>query len=62
MSIRSRVLITGLVVMAAPFAVQANGASRAADACVQAFVETYVPKDKQVQVRKLPAVNGPTSL
>lgn len=62
MSIRSRVFITGLFTLAAPFAAQANGADRAADACIQAFVETYVPKDKQVQVRKLLAVSGPTSL
>ena len=62
MSIRSRVFITGLVTLAAPFAAQANGADRAADACIQAFVETYVPKDKQVQVRKLLAASGPTSL
>lgn len=53
---RSRMLITGLMALAAmPFAAQAGGSNTAAAACIQAFVETYLPKDRQVQVRRLPA-------
>ncbi|HEX5160740.1 MAG TPA: hypothetical protein VFV88_03405 [Steroidobacteraceae bacterium] len=50
-----RLLITGLLALGAmPFAAQADGSTRAADACIQAFVDTYLPKDRQVKVRKLP--------
>ena len=55
MRFRSRVLVTGLLTLGAmPFAAQADASTRAADACIQAFVDTYLPKDRQVKVRKLP--------
>ena len=55
MRFRSRVLVTGLLALGAmPFAAQADASTRAADACIQAFVDTYLPKDRQVKVRKLP--------
>ena len=33
--------------------VHANGADKAADACIQAFVDNYLPKDRLVTVHKL---------
>jgi hypothetical protein len=35
-----------------PFAAVAHGPDKAADACIRAFVDTYVPKDRAVRVRK----------
>ena len=55
MRFHSRVVVTGLLALGAiPFAAHADGSARAADACIQAFVDTYLPKDRQVKVRKLP--------
>ena len=60
MSIRSLVLASGLIALSAtPLAAQAGGSERAADACIQAFVDTYLPKDRQVKVRNLSPVAGP---
>lgn len=53
MNIRKTVAVSGLLVLvAAPFATHAGGADNALNACVSAFVETYVPKDRIVRVRK----------
>jgi len=58
MNIRKLVAISGLALLAtAPFAANAGGAGKASDACVQAFVDAYLPKDKAVRVRK----EGPTA-
>ena len=38
---------------------QADGADRAADACIQAFVDAYLPKDRLVSVRTLSPAPGP---
>jgi hypothetical protein len=43
-----------LALGAVPLTAYASGSSRAADACIQAFIDTYLPKDTPVQVRKLP--------
>ena len=60
MSIRSLVVIAGMAALtAAPLSAHADGADRAADACIQAFVDTYLPKDRQVKVRTVSPVSGP---
>ncbi|HKE96056.1 MAG TPA: hypothetical protein VKB34_17240 [Povalibacter sp.] len=52
MSIRIPIAVSGLALLAAlPFAAYAGAGARAADACVDAFVSTYVPKDRAVRVR-----------
>lgn len=61
MRFRSKVLVTGLLALGAlPFAAHADASTRAANACIQAFVDTYLPKDRQVKVRRLP--HSPTAL
>jgi hypothetical protein len=63
MSIRSVAGVLGLIALgAAPIAAQANGSAKAVDACVQAFVDNYLPKDQPVQVHKLSQSPGPLSL
>ncbi|HEU5135079.1 MAG TPA: hypothetical protein VFU13_08045 [Steroidobacteraceae bacterium] len=53
MNIRKVVAISGLALLsAAPFAAHAGGAGKATDACIQAFVDAYLPKDAAVRVRK----------
>jgi hypothetical protein len=53
MNIRKAIAVSGLLVLAAtPFATHAGGADRALNACVSAFVDTYVP-DRIVRVRKV---------
>ena len=55
MNIRTLVAFSGLLALgAAPLTSYASGSSKAADACIQAFIDTYLPKDRPVQVRKLP--------
>ena len=54
MNIRKVVAISGLALLtAAPFAANAGGQARANDACIQAFVDTYLPKDSNIHVRKV---------
>lgn len=53
MKIRSLAAITGLVALSlAPVAAQAHGSQTATNACVQAFVDNYLPKNHPVSVRK----------
>jgi len=60
MSIRSLVIVSGLLALtAAPLTARADGSDRAADACIQAFVDGYLPKDRQVKVRTVSPVSGP---
>ncbi len=60
MNIRTLVAIPGLVALgAAPFAAQAHGPQKAADACIQAFVDNYLPKNHPVNVRKQLAPSSP---
>ena len=59
MRFRGLVAISGLLALGAiPFATAANGPGKAADACIQALVDNYVPKNRTVQVRK----NSPTRI
>ena len=53
MNIRKVVLVTGLALFAvAPIAAVADGKGKAADACIQAFIDSHVPKGRTVRVRK----------
>ena len=53
MNISKAVAVSGLIlVAAAPFAAQAGGMGKATDACVAAFVETYVPAGHKVRIQK----------
>jgi len=62
MSVRSLAIVSGLLALTtAPLTAHADGSDRAADACIQAFVDTYLPKDRQVKVRTLSPVPGPLS-
>ncbi len=57
MRFRGLLAISGLIALGAmPFAAVANGPNKAADACIRAFVDSHVPKNRAVQVRK----NSPT--
>jgi hypothetical protein len=60
MNIRKVVAISGLALLTAtPFATHAGAAAKASDACIQAFVDAYLPKDSAVRVRKLGPAPGP---
>ena len=60
MSIRSVVVVSGLLALSsAPLTAHADGSDRAADACIQAFVDAYLPKDRQLRIRTLSPVPGP---
>ena len=60
MSIRNVAAACGLIVMSAtPFAAHAGGPDTAADACIQAFVDTYLPNATPMQIRTLSPVPGP---
>ena len=53
MNIRTLVAVAGLAALgAAPLAAQAHGSQKAADACIQAFVDNYLPKNHPVTVRR----------
>jgi hypothetical protein len=53
MNIRKVITLSGLVALAAaPFVAHADGPGKATDACIQAFVDQYVPKGHTVHVRK----------
>lgn len=52
MSIRKSLPVIGLALLAAtPFVAHAGAGSKATKACVQAFVDTYVPHAKKVNLR-----------
>lgn len=53
MNIRKVVTLSSLIALAAaPFVAQADGPEKATDACIQAFVDQYVPKGHTVRVHK----------
>ena len=61
MNIRSLLAFSGLLALgAAPFTAHAYGSDTAADACMQAFVDTYLPKDRTVKLRRPSLSAGPT--
>jgi hypothetical protein len=63
MKIRSLAALSGLVALSlAPVAAQAHGPQTAADACVQAFVDNYLPKNHPVNVRKQLAPSSPLAM
>ena len=63
MKFRSLAAISGLVALSlAPAAVQAHGSQKAADACIQAFVDNYLPKNHPVNVRKQLAPSSPLGM
>lgn len=53
MRIRIAIAVSGLLALvSAPVTSQAGAADRAVDACVRAFVDTHVPKDRVVHLVK----------
>ena len=55
MKLRRLIAVPAMLALGAtPFAAHAYGSDTAASACIQAFVDTYLPKDRTVQVRRLP--------
>jgi len=63
MNIRNVVAIASLAACAAvPFAAHAGASQRASDACVQAFVDKYLPADSRVRVRKSGQPAGPLQI
>ena len=60
MNIRNVLAISSLALLTAtPFAVRADAGPKASDACVQAFVATYLPKGQAVRVRKVGLATSP---
>jgi len=60
MNIRKVVAISGLALFAAaPFAANAGGQAKASNACIQAFVDSYLPKDSTVRVHNVRSAAGP---
>ena len=61
MRVRSLGWVAGLMATCATaLPVHADASDKATDTCIQAFVDTYLPKDQQVQVRAPSA--APTKL
>ena len=60
MNIRKVVAVTSLALLtAAPFATATDRAGKASDACIQAFVDSHLPKGHTVRVRKLAPPTSP---
>ena len=60
MKIRRVLAVSSLVLLtAAPFAAKADAQGRASDACIQAFVDAYLPQHAVVRVRKQGPASGP---
>jgi len=60
MNIRKVLAISSLALLTAvPFAARADAEGRASDACIQAFIDAYLPKDAVVRVRKEGPAAGP---
>jgi len=60
MKIRKVLAISGLALLtAAPFAANAGASARASNACIQAFVDAYLPKESAVRVRNVGPVANP---
>ena len=60
MNIRSLVAIPALLALGmAPLAAQAHGSQKAADACIQAFVDNYLPRNHRVNVRRQLSPSNP---
>ena len=63
MNIRKVAAVSSLALLiAAPFAARADAEGKAADACVQAFVDAYLPKGHTVRVRKTGAAASPLNI
>jgi hypothetical protein len=62
MNIRKLATLTALTgLTATPLAAWADGSERAAEACIQAFVEAHLPNHRAVQVRTVSPVSGSMS-
>ena len=60
MNIRKVLAISSLTLLTAvSFAARADAEGRASDACIQAFIDAYLPKDAVVRVRKEGPAAGP---
>lgn len=60
MSIRKPLAILSVAILAAtPFLAQASPIGKATDACVQAFVDTYLPQARKVRVRIVDGAPAP---
>jgi len=60
MNIRRVIAVSSLALFTAvPFTAMANAEANATDACIQAFIDAYLPKDSIVRVRKLGSAPGP---
>ena len=60
MRVRSLGWVAGLMATCATaLPVHADASDKATDTCIQAFVDTYLPKDQQVQVRAPSAAPSP---
>ena len=60
MNVRSLAIVSGLLALTtAPLTAHADGSDRAADACIQAFVDAYLPKDRQLTFRTLSPATSP---
>jgi len=58
-NIRKVVALSSLVLFTgAPFAARAGAQNKASDACIQAFIDAYLPKDSVVRVRKVGSTAG----
>ena len=60
MNIRTILAVSSLALLTAvPLAARAGGEDRASDACIQAFIDAYLPKDRTVRVKKIGPAAGP---
>jgi hypothetical protein len=60
MNIQKMIAVSGLALLtAAPFAAATERAGKAADACIQAFVDTHLPKGHTVRVHKVAPPTSP---
>jgi hypothetical protein len=60
MNFRKVLAVSSLALLTAvPFAARADAAGRASDACIQAFIDAYLPKGAVVRVRKEGPAAGP---
>ena len=60
MNFRKVLAISSLALLTAlPFTARADAGGRASDACIQAFIDAYLPKDAVVRVRKEAPAAGP---
>jgi hypothetical protein len=62
MNIRNVVVLSSFALLTAGQFAHADASAKASDACIQAFVETYLPKDSAVRVRKVGATANPLEI